>query len=119
MAYLYLAFAIIFELIGTSLLKASEGFSKFFPTLGVIVGFGCAFFFLSLSLKVIPLNMAYALWSGIGTVATVLISILIWKEKVTFGSVIGIGLIVAGVVVLNIFGPGHDEAAKEIVEKTR
>ena len=112
MAYLYLSFAIICELIGTSLLKASEGFSKILPTLGVIVGFGFSFFFLSLSLKVIPLNMAYALWSGIGTVATVLISVLIWKEKVTFGSVIGIILIVVGVVVLNVFGPGHGESAK-------
>ena len=59
MAYLYLSFAIICEPIGTSMLKASEGFSKILPTLGVILGF--AFFFLSLSLKVIPLNMAYAL----------------------------------------------------------
>ena len=112
MAYLFLSFAIICELIGTSLLKASEGFSKILPTMGMILGFGFAFFFMSLSLKVIPLNLAYAIWSGIGTVATVLISILIWKEKVTFGSVIGIILIIVGVVVLNIFGPGHGESAK-------
>lgn len=56
--------------------------------------------------------MAYALWSGIGTVATVLISVLIWKEKVTFGSVIGIILIIVGGIVLNIFSPGHGESAK-------
>ena len=118
MAYLFLLFAIICELIGTSMLKASEGFSKLLPTLGVIFGFSFAFFFLSVSLKVIPLNMAYALWSGIGTVATVLISVLIWKEKVTFGSVIGIILIIVGVVVLHISSPGHGESAKQIYEKT-
>ena len=55
--------------------------------------------------------MAYAIWSGLGTIATALISVLIWKEKITVGSVIGILLILAGVVVLNFFGPGHSHAA--------
>jgi small multidrug resistance pump len=118
MAYLFLSLAIIFELIGTSMLKASEGFSKILPSLGVILGFGFAFFFLSLSLKVIPLNMAYAIWSGVGTVATVMISVLIWKEKVSFGSLIGIILIVVGVVVLHLFSPGHSESAKQVYEET-
>jgi small multidrug resistance pump len=111
MAYLYLTIAIVGELIGTSLLKASEGFTKLFPTLGVIVSFVISFFFLSLSLKTIPLNMAYAMWSGLGTVVTVLISVLIWKEKITVGSVIGLILIITGVVVLNLFGPGHGNSA--------
>ncbi|MEH7273667.1 DMT family transporter [Neobacillus vireti] len=118
MAYLFLSLAIIFELIGTSMLKASEGFSKIFPSLGVILGFGFAFFFLSLTLKVIPLNMAYAIWSGVGTVATVMISVLIWKEKVSFGSLIGIILIVVGVVVLHLFNPSHSESAKQVYEET-
>ncbi len=112
MAYVYLALAIIFELIGTSLLKASEGFSKLWPTLGVIIVFFFSFFFLSSSLKEIPLNVAYAIWSGLGTVATVIISILIWKEKINTASVIGIALIIIGVVVLNLFGPSHNEQAK-------
>ncbi|MDO7786598.1 multidrug efflux SMR transporter [Desulforamulus aquiferis] len=111
MAYLYLMLAIVSELIGTSLLKASEGFSKLFPTLGLLVSFTVAFFFLSLSLKTIPLNMAYAIWSGLGTVATVIISILIWKEKVNFASITGITLIIVGVIVLNLYGPGHGESA--------
>ncbi|PLR91994.1 DMT family transporter [Bacillus sp. T33-2] len=111
MSYVYLAIAIVAELIGTSLLKASEGFTKLLPTAGVILFFICAFFFMSLSLKTIPLNIAYAIWSGLGTVATVIISILIWKEKVTVGSIIGISLIVIGVVVLNMFGPGQSEAS--------
>ncbi|TCN22338.1 DMT family transporter [Mesobacillus foraminis] len=110
MAYVFLLLSIMGELIGTSLLKASDGFTKVFPTIGVIISFVFAFFFLSLSLKTIPLNIAYALWSGIGTVATVVISILIWKEKITAGSVIGILLIVAGVVVLNFFGPSGAHA---------
>ncbi|CAM3958480.1 DMT family transporter [Mesobacillus zeae] len=113
MSYLYLALAIVAELIGTSLLKASEGFSKFWPAVGVMVFFLTSFFFLSLSFKTIPLNIAYAIWSGLGTVATVLISVLIWKEKVTFGSLVGIGLIVAGVVVLQMFSPSNGEAQIE------
>lgn len=112
MAYVYLALAIIFELIGTSLLKASEGFSKLVPTLGVVIVFTLSFFSLSLSLKTIPLNVAYALWSGLGTVATVIISILIWKEKINAGSIIGIGLIIIGVAVLNLFGPGDSNSTQ-------
>lgn len=111
MAYLYLMLAIISELIGTSLLKASDGFSKLFPTLGLLVSFSLAFFFLSLSLKTIPLNLAYAIWSGLGTVATVVISILIWKEQVNFASITGITLIIVGVIILNLYGPGHSESA--------
>ncbi|MGN7479529.1 multidrug efflux transporter outer membrane subunit EmrC [Solibacillus silvestris] len=120
MSYLYLALAIIAELIGTSLLKASEGFSKLYPTLGVIVAFVGAFFFLSISMKTIPLNTAYALWSGIGIVATTIISVLIWKEKINFASVTGIALILIGVVILNLFGPGHGEASnnEKISEST-
>ncbi|MEG6522937.1 multidrug efflux SMR transporter [Desulfotomaculum sp. 1211_IL3151] len=106
----YLMLAIVCELVGTSLLKASDGFSKLFPTVGLLIGFTLAFFFLSLSLKTIPLNIAYAIWSGLGTVATVIISILIWKEKVNFASVTGIALIIIGVIVLNMYGPGHSEA---------
>ncbi|MFC3747206.1 DMT family transporter [Paenibacillus sp. GCM10012306] len=109
MGYLYLALSIIFELFGTSMLKASQGFSKPLPVIGVVVGFVVAFFFLSLTLKTIPLNAAYAIWSGVGSVATVIISVLIWKEKISTGSLVGIALIVIGVVVLNLFGPGHGD----------
>lgn len=110
MSYLYLAISISLELIGTSLLKASEGFTKLFPTIGVIVAFISCFFFLSLSLKTIPLNTAYAIWSGIGIVATVIISVSIWKEKINMASIVGITLILVGVVILNLFGPGHNES---------
>ncbi|MDN7246925.1 multidrug efflux SMR transporter [Planococcus shenhongbingii] len=109
MSYLYLSLAIIGELIGSSLLKASEGFSKLFPTMGMLAAFVFSFFFLSLALKTIPLNAAYAIWSGLGMVATTIISVLIWKEKINFASVTGIILILIGVVILNLFGPGHNE----------
>lgn len=109
MAYFYLALAIASELIGTSMIKASAGFTRLLPVLGIFLSFTSAFFFLSLSLKAIPLNVAYAIWSGIGTAATVLISVLIWKEKITAGSLTGIILIIAGVVMVNFFssGAGH------------
>ncbi len=110
MAYLFLAFAIVGELIGTSMLKASEGFTKWLPTLGMLFSFIFSFFFLSLSLKTIPLNIAYALWSGLGIIATVIISIFIWKEKINGASVIGISLILIGVTILNLFGPAHNDA---------
>ncbi|KAB7671740.1 DMT family transporter [Bacillus sp. B1-b2] len=113
MHYLYLLLAIVGELIGSSLLKASEGFSKLYPSVGVIVAFTFSFFFLSLSLKTIPLNTAYALWSGLGIIATTIISVLIWKKKINGASILGIFLILAGVVILNLFGPGHGEVASK------
>lgn len=118
MSYLFLALAIIGELIGSSLLKASEGFTKLYPVIGLIIAFIGSLFFLSLSLKSIPLNTAYALWSGIGLVCTTIISVLIWKEKINFASISGIILIIAGVLILNFFGPGHgasDQKGNEAV----
>ncbi len=110
MEYLYLLLAIFGELIGSSMLKAAEGFTKLYPTIGAIIAFIGSFFFLSLAMKSIPLNTAYAVWSGVGTIATTIISILIWKEKINIASVTGIVLILVGVVILNLFGPGHGEA---------
>ncbi|MED4207606.1 quaternary ammonium compound efflux SMR transporter QacH [Neobacillus mesonae] len=113
MSYLYLMLAIIGELIGSSLLKASEGFSKLYPTIGVVIAFIGCFFFLSLSLKTIPLNTAYAIWSGLGLVFTTVISVLIWKEKINMASITGIILILIGVIILNVFGPGHGKSGHE------
>lgn len=94
------------------MLKDSEGFTKLYPSLLTIVAFIISFFFISLTLKTLPLNMTYAIWSGAGAVATALISVLIWKEKINTGSIVGIALIVIGVVVLNLFGAGHGEAKR-------
>ncbi|MDN7228002.1 multidrug efflux SMR transporter [Planococcus sp. N064] len=113
MSYMYLLLAIIGELFGSSLLKASQGFTKLVPTISMLFAFVFSFFFLSLALKTIPLNAAYAIWSGLGMVATTVISVLIWKEKINFASVSGILLILIGVVILSYFGPGHNEANPE------
>jgi small multidrug resistance pump len=107
MGYLFLLLSIVFELIGTSMLKASQGFTRVIPTIITVISLVCSFYFLSLTLKTIPLNTAYAIWSGLGGVATVVISVLIWKEKLNLWSVVGILLILIGVVVLNVLGPGH------------
>ncbi|WP_019911081.1 DMT family transporter [Paenibacillus sp. HW567] len=110
MAYLLLALSISSELLGTSMLKASQGFTRLYPSIVTVIAFICSFYFLSISLKTIPLNAAYAIWSGLGTVVTVIISVFIWKEKINTASVVGIALIIIGVVVLNLFGPGHGSA---------
>lgn len=104
-----LAIAICSEIFGTSMLKLSQGFSKPLPSVGVIVGFGVAFYCLSLALKHIPLGMTYAIWSGVGLVLTAMIGIIVFNEKIDMWGVFGIGLIVAGVVVLNVLSKmgGH------------
>lgn len=102
MAYFYLTAAIVAEVIGTSSLKASDGFSKLGPTLIVCAAFASAFFFLSLALRTIPVGVAYAIWSGIGTALIVLIAAAMFKQIPDLGAMIGIGLIIAGVVVINL-----------------
>lgn len=104
MSYMYLFIAIISEVIGTSFLKMSEGFSKLYPTLATALAFVICFYFLSLSIRIIPLNIAYATWSGIGLVIVSLISVVIFKESINTISIIGICLIIIGVVLLNFFG---------------
>ncbi|MBW4080670.1 multidrug efflux SMR transporter [Paenibacillus sp. S150] len=112
----YLAVSIASELLGTSMLKASQGFTRLIPSLVTVVAFVCSFFFLSISLKSIPLNTAYAIWSGLGTVVTVIVSVVIWKEKINTASVVGIALIIIGVVVLNLLGPGHGASGDAAAE---
>ncbi|HCT0406833.1 TPA: quaternary ammonium compound efflux SMR transporter QacG [Staphylococcus pseudintermedius] len=95
------------EIIGTSFLKASEGFTKLWPTLGTLLSFGICFYFLSLTIKFLPLNITYATWAGLGLVLTTIISVIVFKENVNLISIISIGLIVIGVVLLNVFGESH------------
>ena len=102
-AYLYLTIAIAAEIIATSALKASDGFSKITPSIVVIGGYGISFYFLSLSLRVIPMGIAYAIWSGVGITFISLIAWLFFKQSLDLATIIGIGLIIAGVVVLNAF----------------
>ena len=103
MHWLHLAIAIVAEVVATSFLRASANFTKPLPSLVVVVGYGCAFYFLSLTLDKIPAGVAYAVWSGIGIT---LISAIGWAflgQKLDAAAVAGMALIVAGVVVINVF----------------
>lgn len=101
-AWVTLALAIVAEVIGTSALKASAGFSRLWPSVVVVVGYGIAFYFLSLTLKQIPVGIAYAVWSGAGTVLITVIGVLAFRQKIDLAGIVGIALIVAGVLVLNL-----------------
>lgn len=101
--YTILAIAIVSEVIGTLSLKASEGFTRLGPSLIVVVAYGLAFYFLSMTLKSIPVGIAYAVWSGIGVTLVALIGWLIFGQKLDIAAVLGMGLIIAGVIVLNLF----------------
>jgi small multidrug resistance pump len=103
MGYVYLAIAIVGEVIATSALKASEQFTRLWPSLLVIAGYGCAFFFLSLVLTSIPVGIAYAIWSGLGIVLVVIAAAIIYGQVPDLPAIIGMVLIIAGVVVMNVF----------------
>jgi small multidrug resistance pump len=103
MNWVYLLIAICAEVGATSALKASAGFSKAMPSVAVVIGYGVAFYFLSLTLDAIPVGISYALWSGVGII---LISFIGWRfygQSLDAPALIGIGLIIAGVVVINLF----------------
>lgn len=106
-AYVFLGIAIALEVFSTSMLKYSEGFTNFYPSIAFIVGISASFYAVSQAMTVIPLNIAYAIWAGSGTVLTALVAIYFWKEAVNIYSGIGIALIVIGVVMLNLKGPVH------------
>lgn len=95
--------AIIAEVIATSALKSSDGFSRFWPTVLLVLGYGVSFYFLSLTLRVIPVGVAYALWSGVGIVLISLVGLLVFDQRLDAPAVIGMGLIIAGVLVMNVF----------------
>ncbi|ARN73072.1 QacE family quaternary ammonium compound efflux SMR transporter [Oceanicoccus sagamiensis] len=103
MGYIYLAVAIIAEVIGTTALKASEEFSKPIPSIIVVLGYGAAFYFLSLVLKTIPIGIAYAIWAGVGIVLVAIVGVVLFEQKLDLPAVIGMLLIVSGVVVMNAF----------------
>ena len=105
-ALLLLVLAIASEVAGTAGLKASEGFGRVGPSVLAVIGYALAFYFLAQSLRYIPLGVAYAIWSGLGTMGSVLLGLLVWKEVLGPIHVFGIALIVVGVVVLNV-APGH------------
>ena len=101
--WIFLAVAIISEVIATSFLKSAEGFTRFWPSLVVVVGYLLAFYLLSLTLKTIPVGVAYAIWSGIGIVLIALSGWLFLGQSLDTPAVIGLTLIVVGVIVINVF----------------
>jgi small multidrug resistance pump len=103
MKFLFLFIAIITEVIATSALKSSNGFTKIIPSIVVIVGYGTAFYFLSLTLKYIPIGIVYAIWSGMGIFFISVIGFYFFKQKLDFPAIIGIALIMTGIIVMNLF----------------
>ena len=103
-SWVLLFLAIISEVIGTSFLKLSEGFSKPIPTLVVLVAYSTAMLLLSRVVQTIPLGITYALWSGIGIVAIVLVGLFAYKQVPSPGQLVGIATITAGVIIVNLTG---------------
>ena len=102
-SWIFLAIAIVSEVIGTSALKASDGFSRLWPSVLVVLGYAVAFYCLSLTLRTIPVGVAYAVWSGLGVVLITLVAWLFLDQKLDLPALLGMGLIVAGVLVMNLF----------------
>jgi len=103
MKYLYLAIAIVAEVVATSSLKASAEFTKLVPTVVVVVGYGIAFYLLTLVLRSIPVGVTYALWSGLGIVLVAIVGAIAYREVPDTAAIMGMGLIIAGVVIINVF----------------
>ncbi|MFC0575589.1 DMT family transporter [Paraburkholderia solisilvae] len=101
--YALLAIAIVAEVIATSALRASAGFTRWLPAVVVVLGYGVSFYMLSLTLKSIPVGIVYAIWSGVGIVLITLVALVVYRQVPDLPAVAGLGLIVAGVVVLNLF----------------
>jgi len=102
-SWLYLGLAIFSEVVATSFLKSSEGFTKLWPSIIVLVGYMLALFFMSLTFETMPIGIAYAIWSGVGVASITLVSVFVFDQKIDLSAVIGIGLIIIGVIVLRVF----------------
>lgn len=107
MGYLYLAIAVAAEIMGTSCLKMTNGFTKPGPAAASILGFVTCAFMLAKSLEHLPLSLVYATWCAVGIVAATVISIFVFREYLSVLGGVGIALMVVGVVMLNVYGPGH------------
>lgn len=107
--WLALAIAIIAEVIGTTALKASNEFSRLLPSLIVVVGYGTAFYFMSISMRVLPVGIMYAIWSGMGIVLISVLGWLVYRQTLDTPAMIGLVFIIAGVIVINVFSKtvGH------------
>jgi len=109
MVYLYLLIAILAEVLGTTALKASEGFTRVGPSLATVAGYAVAFYFLALVLKSMPVGVAYAIWSGVGITLVALVGYFVFKQSLDWPAITGMALIVSGIIVINGFSKstGH------------
>lgn len=103
MVFVYLAVAIVAEVVATSALKATEGFTRLWPSLLVMVGYALAFYMLSLVLRTMPVGIVYAIWAGLGIVLVAVVGLVVYGQRPDLPAVIGIGLIVAGVLTIQLF----------------
>jgi len=105
--YIYLAIAIFSEVFATSILKLTNGFSRLWPSMAVVIGYGVSFYSLSLALKTVPVGIAYAVWSGVGTAVVTAIGAILYRQSLTPIMYTGIAFIIMGVIVLNLKGHVH------------
>ena len=103
MTYLYLALAIVFEVIATSSLKTSDGFTRLWPSIVAAIGYLITFYFLALTLRTMPIGIAYAIWSGVGILLLAAIDWLWFRQTLDLPAIVGLALIIAGVVTVNLF----------------
>lgn len=101
--YLILLFAVIAETVGTTALQASQQFTRFWPSLLVAVGYGCAFYLLALTLKVMPVGIVYAIWSGLGIFLIAVIGFLVFGQRLDWPAILGLALILTGILVIHLF----------------
>ncbi|TCL09401.1 small multidrug resistance pump [Shimia isoporae] len=102
-AYLFLMIAVVFETIGTTALQASNQFSKLVPSLIVVVSYAAAFYLMALTLRYLPVGITYAIWSGMGIVLIAFIGFVVFGQKLDWPAILGMGLIVLGILVINLF----------------
>lgn len=103
MTWLYLVIAILAEVIATSALQSSQGFTRLIPSIVTVTGYIISFYMLSLALKYIPLGIVYAIWSGVGIFLLAIIGYFLYKQTLDFAAILGLGFIITGVVIINLF----------------
>ena len=101
--WIFLAMAIFSEVVATSSLKSTEGFTNLIPSVIVLVGYSAAFYFLSLTLNEIPVGIAYAIWSGVGIVGIAIVAMIFHEQNLDAGAMIGMGLIISGIIVMRTY----------------
>ena len=101
--WLALSIAIVAEVVATTALKSTEGFTRLWPSLLVIVGYGAAFYFMTVSLRVLPVGIMYAIWAGMGIVLVAILGWVVYRQSLDAAAITGIALIIAGVLVINLF----------------